>query len=121
VAELRRGQAAPALPARGPVGARGQGDLQARPQHQPALRQGNKQCDQIGRKFAHWVIVFFGHFFVNFRNSLHFRATFSKLDLCTNLDKNGLGYILGDFFTNSSGHTGNKLLQGNKCRHLLSG
>jgi hypothetical protein len=26
------------------------------------------------------------------------------LNLCINLDKNGLGWILGDFFSNSSGH-----------------
>jgi hypothetical protein len=26
--------------------------------------------------------------------------------LCTNFDENGLSYILGDFFTNSSGHPG---------------
>jgi hypothetical protein len=29
---------------------------------------------------------------------------FPQLWLCINFGKNGLGYILGDFFTNSSGH-----------------
>jgi hypothetical protein len=36
------------------------------------------------------------------------RATFyyGTSYLCINFDKKGLGYILGDFFTNSSGHPG---------------
>jgi hypothetical protein len=41
-------------------------------------------------------------------NSQQFLATFTKvyIDYVLILTKTGLGYILGDFFTNSSGHTG---------------
>jgi hypothetical protein len=31
-------------------------------------------------------------------------ATFSTVKVIHKIGKNGLGYILGDFFTNSSGH-----------------
>jgi hypothetical protein len=43
----------------------------------------------------------------NYRNSSHSWATFflGKIYVLI-LTKNGLGYILGDFFTNSSGHPG---------------
>jgi hypothetical protein len=34
-----------------------------------------------------------------------FGASFSAVKLINNFDKNGLGSILGDFCTNSSGHT----------------
>jgi hypothetical protein len=34
----------------------------------------------------------------------NFGILFPNFRLCINFDKNGLGYILGDFFANSSGH-----------------
>jgi hypothetical protein len=63
------------------------------------------QGDQIGRIFAQWAIVYFGQWFEIYIISANFWATF----LCDTsyvliLTKNGLGYILGDFFKNSSGH-----------------
>jgi hypothetical protein len=36
--------------------------------------------------------------------SQQFWQLFSWKKLCISFDKNGLGHILGDFFTNSSGH-----------------
>jgi hypothetical protein len=38
-----------------------------------------------------------------------FRQHFAHSNLCINVDKNGLSYILGEFFTISSGHPGAKL------------
>jgi hypothetical protein len=48
-----------------------------------------------------------GAVFLTYRSSPHFWTTFfhCKSDVLI-LTKNGLGYILGDFFTNSSGHLG---------------
>jgi hypothetical protein len=44
-----------------------------------------------------------------------------RLSLCINRDKNGLGYILGDFFTNLSGHPGlSPVLEAKHCRVNLS-
>jgi hypothetical protein len=64
------------------------------------------QGDQIGHIFAFWATVYFGQLFkitkvVQFWGG----ATFSAKMLCINYDKNGLGYILGNFF-HSSGHPG---------------
>jgi hypothetical protein len=67
-----------------------------------------KQCDQLGRILARWVNVYFGHFY--YVSNPHFGATFSpQLRLHISLAQNGLGLVLGDFFTNSSGHPGRKL------------
>jgi hypothetical protein len=64
-----------------------------------------EQGDQIGRFFAQMAIFCFGQVFKNYRTNPHFCATcFPKHKLCFNFDENGLGYILGDFFANSSGH-----------------
>jgi hypothetical protein len=53
------------------------------------------------------AIVCFGQFLKNDRNSHHFGLLFPKHILCFNFDKkNWLGYILGDFFTNSFGNPG---------------
>jgi hypothetical protein len=60
------------------------------------------QGDQIGRFFDQRVIVFFGQLSKNYTSGPHFRG---RLRLCINFDENVLGYILGDFFTNSSGHS----------------
>jgi hypothetical protein len=71
------------------------------------------QGDQIGRIFAYWVIVYFRQFYENYRNGSNLLDTFvhgkSYIHKCILkytylLTKNVLGYILGDFFTNSSGH-----------------
>jgi hypothetical protein len=48
-------------------------------------------------KFAQWVIVYV-------HTSGSYLKTTPLLSLCTYFDKNGFSYILGDFFTNSSGH-----------------
>jgi hypothetical protein len=57
------------------------------------------------------MIVYFGQFFENYQSSLQFWATFFlQLRLCNNLDKNVLGYILGDFLENSSGHPARRLI-----------
>jgi hypothetical protein len=44
---------------------------------------------------------------------------FSRKKLCINFDKNGLGYILGDFFTNSSGHAAHPALCGWRGANLI--
>jgi hypothetical protein len=41
------------------------------------------------------------------RNSANLGLLFRKV--CFNFDKNGLGYSLGDFFTNSFGHPSREL------------
>jgi hypothetical protein len=59
-------------------------------QNVPSTEKNTSCChqgEQIGRKLP----KFFCHFF-------------PRLRLCINFDKNGLGYILGDFITSSSGH-----------------
>jgi hypothetical protein len=50
------------------------------------------------------VIVYSGSFFENCRVSPHFWGyIFPRLRLCINVNRNGLGYVLGDFFINSLG------------------
>jgi hypothetical protein len=68
------------------------------------------QGDQIGRIFAQWATVCFRQFPKNDTKSPQFWASFSKILILT---KNGLRYILGDFFTNSSGHPGPMQKAGN--------
>jgi hypothetical protein len=61
----------------------------------------DRQCDQIGRIFAQWVIAYFGQFSENHRSSPYFCSTcmpHSMAKLCICFDKNVLGHILGDFF-----------------------
>jgi hypothetical protein len=53
---------------------------------------------RVTRFFAYWVIVYFGQFYENYRNSPYFLLLFPRKKLCINFDKNRLGYILGDFF-----------------------
>jgi hypothetical protein len=55
-------------------------------------------------EFSICLIVYFGLFFEIFKSSTHFVPLIPRLRLYINIDKNGLGYILDDFFTNSSGH-----------------
>jgi hypothetical protein len=65
-----------------------------------------EQGDRIGRNFAYWAIVYFGHFFENYKSGPKFWATFfhELWKLCIDSDKKVLGYILGERFKNSSGH-----------------
>jgi hypothetical protein len=75
-----------------------------------------KQGDQIGGIFAvgldclHWAA--FSSTEVSQIFGLNF---FLGKVLCLNFAKNVLGYILGDFFTNSSGHPAVQL---HNCSHL---
>jgi hypothetical protein len=65
----------------------------------------SEQGDNIGRIYDHWAIVCFGQFLKSNWNNAQFWALFQGIDyICVNFDKKGLGYILGDFFTNPSGH-----------------
>jgi hypothetical protein len=67
--------------------------------------QSGHQGDQIGRIFAQWQFFILGNYFENCLRSPHFCASFSPgIDYVLILTKFGLGYILGHFFTNSSGH-----------------
>jgi hypothetical protein len=71
------------------------------------------QSDQIGRIFAHWVIVSYRQF-LKIVKVAHFWSNFSRsLDYAIILTKNRFGYILGDFFTNSSGHPARDQLSDN--------
>jgi hypothetical protein len=63
----------------------------------------HNQGDQIGRIFAYWSIVYFGQRLKHYRSSAKFLATFFPRYVLI-LTKKWFGYILGDFFTNSSGH-----------------
>jgi hypothetical protein len=74
-----------------------------------------QQGDQIGRFFAYWASVFYGSFFDNCRSSPIFWPLFTT-EKVINLTNNVLGYILGHFFTNSSGHTSRKLVDTTTCR-----
>jgi hypothetical protein len=57
------------------------------------------QGDQIGRIFAHGAIVKFKQLYVKYRRSSNFgRTFFHRKSVVFILTKNGLGYILGDFF-----------------------
>jgi hypothetical protein len=58
------------------------------------------RCDQIGRLFTHGAVIFFGHLFENV-----FFTMYGKRNVFI-LSKNGLGYFLGDFFTDSTCHPG---------------
>jgi hypothetical protein len=50
------------------------------------------------------VAHYFGQFFESYKVSPHYCATFSRGEGCElNKTKNWLGYILGEFFKNSSG------------------
>jgi hypothetical protein len=63
------------------------------------------QGDQIGRIFACQMIVYFGPFLnILNRSSQKFLTTSSLVKASVHFDTTELGYILGDLFTNSSGH-----------------
>jgi hypothetical protein len=51
------------------------------------------------------VVVYFEQIFENMRESANYFATFFHRTKCVSiLTEHALGYVLGDFFTNSSGH-----------------
>jgi hypothetical protein len=49
-------------------------------------------------------LFYFGHFLRITDVAQFLGYVFPLYELCIRLDKNGLGYILGDFVINSSGH-----------------
>jgi hypothetical protein len=58
---------------------------------------------------AHWVIAYlltFDSFLKTAEVDDIFGLLFLRIRSCINFGKNGFGYILGDFFTNSSRHSG---------------
>jgi hypothetical protein len=61
--------------------------------------------DQIGRIFTYWAIVYFGQFFRD-EAEMFWLLFFHGKSCVLKLTPNGLGSILGDFFTNSFGHPG---------------
>jgi hypothetical protein len=69
-------------------------------------KEGAFLGDQMSRIFSYWAIIYFGQFFLNNIYSTIFWTAFSMVKWSIRFDKNGLGYILGDFSTNSSGHLG---------------
>jgi hypothetical protein len=79
----------------------------------PAACSGNCQGDRIGRIFDYWAICYYGQHFEHYRSSPIFEQLFDqKIGYVLYLTKKGLGYILGDFFTNSSDHpcnSGNRI------------
>jgi hypothetical protein len=61
------------------------------------------QGDRIGGSYRLWAIVCFGQLFENYSNSSKFGDAFSMVQVKY---EKWVGNILGDFLTNSSGHTG---------------
>jgi hypothetical protein len=53
-----------------------------------------------------WLFTLGSLLQTTYRSSPSYFATFTLKTLCINFETNGLGDILGDFLTNSSGHTG---------------
>jgi hypothetical protein len=82
-------------------------NISARKSQSPGLDcDAKEQGDQIGRIFAYWVIVFFGQLFEKYRSRLIFCATLSHEKSCALiLAEKCVGYILGESFTNLSGHS----------------
>jgi hypothetical protein len=64
------------------------------------------QGDQMSRMLGHWSIVNFGLWFEYYiQKWSKFLTTFFRGTSCVlTLTQKWLGYILGDFFTNSCGH-----------------
>jgi hypothetical protein len=72
--------------------------------------------------WANFCLFDFWQLFENYRRSKNFGLLFNYMyKLCVNFDlKTGLGYILGDFFTNSSGHPDYGTEKSGKCPKILS-
>jgi hypothetical protein len=69
------------------------------------LLEIGEQRDQSGPIFTYWAIVYFAQCFENYRSISNFGATFFHgASYVLIRAKNWLGDILGDIFTNSSGH-----------------
>jgi hypothetical protein len=69
---------------------------------QPSPTRYHDQGDQIGRILAYWATVSSGKFCENYGNSTNNWATIFHGKKCVLIfTRNGLGYILGDFFTNA--------------------
>jgi hypothetical protein len=58
---------------------------------------GLVQGDQIGKILAHWAVVYSGKLFTNYKRSINDGAIYPMHQLNIQFDKNGLGYILGNF------------------------
>jgi hypothetical protein len=69
--------------------------------------------DQVGRIFAHKVIVYFGHFVENCRSCPKRVNLIHGKNYATFRQKNGLGFILGDFFSQTH------LVTLHSCKHGL--
>jgi hypothetical protein len=68
------------------------------------VRIGLDLGDRIGRIFAFWATVW-AVLFVNYKSGQNFGAAFYHRKSYTIIwTQNGLGYILGDFLANASGH-----------------
>jgi predicted nuclease of predicted toxin-antitoxin system len=97
----------------------------------------DRQGDQIGRIFSRRVIVYFGQFLNNYRNSPEFRAAdFQSKDYVLILTKKtDLGDILCDFFSpthlvtlktveviaeSASSHTFQKNMRNRPCGEILT-
>jgi hypothetical protein len=66
---------------------------------QPFAHSLYNQCDQIGRIFAQWAIVYFGQLLKKHKSSPNFCATFSlKYRQCINLVKNWFRLHFGRLF-----------------------
>jgi hypothetical protein len=69
------------------------------------------EFSHIGRIFAYWAIVYIlWAIILQVTEAAHiFSYVFPQTKWCIDFDTNGLGYILGDFFANSSsGHPAGK-------------
>jgi hypothetical protein len=66
------------------------------------LGRGWHQVDQMVRIFSCWVILWV--FFNTVEEQIFMLLSPRKMLFKYHFEKIGLGYILGDFFTNSSGH-----------------
>jgi hypothetical protein len=62
------------------------------------------QGDQIRLFFAYWVNVYLGSCMINVEVDQILGYFFHGISYGLIMTKNELGYILGDFFANSSGH-----------------
>jgi hypothetical protein len=58
-----------------------------------------EQGDQIGRNFAYWLIVYFGHFLRNSKVCQTFWLFFPRNKFCINFDKKCFGLHFGRFFS----------------------
>jgi hypothetical protein len=80
----------------------------------PCYGDADRQGGQIRWMLAYWAIVDFRHF-LKLKSGPNLRLLFNRVKFHISIfDENELGYILGDFFTDSSGHPANRGRFGNK-------